>query len=61
MKKAILVALPIIAIATLIGFMTMSGCDDEDCIESGDQCSRSSECCDGACNPAEYAGVYRCN
>ena len=61
MKKLLMIVVPIAAAAVAIGFFTLSGCDEEDCLESGEQCSRSSECCDGACNPAEYAGVYRCN
>jgi len=54
-------ALVIVSVVLAIGLATLAGCDDDGCLESGEQCSRAGECCSGVCAPADSDGVYRCN
>jgi hypothetical protein len=56
-------ALPILSLslALAIGLAALPSCDDDGCLESGEQCSSASECCSGVCAPAQSDGVHRCN
>ncbi|MBN1773626.1 MAG: hypothetical protein JXB32_20350 [Deltaproteobacteria bacterium] len=61
MRRILIALLTAVVAGLLFALAGTAGCDEGDCLERGAQCTRASECCNGACNPAEYPGVYRCN